>query len=89
MKTISNKNFDIAEEYDFSKAVRRKVNRNIDDGYTITILKGEENEEIISKEHFYKIDSDVSEYFVSSEEINNALRAIIKAFPNRKIVKNI
>lgn len=53
MKTIYNQNYEMADEYDFSKAIRRNINRNLDDGYTVTIFKGEENEEIISKEHFF------------------------------------
>jgi hypothetical protein len=90
MKTISNKNYEMAEEYDFSKAIRRKINRNIDNGYTVTLLSGEEeNEAILSKEHFFKIDSDISDYFLNSEEINNALRAIIKALPKNKVTKSI
>ncbi|MEI6089718.1 MAG: hypothetical protein WCR42_04660 [bacterium] len=78
---------DMASEYDFSNGVRGKHQQKLEEGYTVTVYSPTKNsieKQISDKTNYVKIDKDVNEYFVTSEEINNALRAIIKAIPQKR-----
>jgi predicted ATPase len=82
---------DMASEYDFSNGVRGKHQHKLEEGYTVTVYSPTKNtieKQISDKTRYVKIDKDVNEYFVTSEEINNALRAIIKAIPQKRIRVN-
>ena len=84
MKKINNDNDEMAAEYDFSNVVRGKHHKKLAEGYTVTVYspnKDEYEKEISENTNFIRIDKDVNEYFKTSEEINNALRAIITAIP--------
>lgn len=78
---------DMASEYDFSRGVRGKHYQKLTDGYTVTVYSpSKENFELqlIENSSYIKIDKDVNAFFKTSEEVNNALRQIIKAKPKLK-----
>ncbi|MBM2813433.1 MAG: hypothetical protein HW421_195 [Ignavibacteria bacterium] len=80
----NNKIKEIAPEYDFSKGIRGKHHKQFTEGYTVTVYSPNKNaidKQTSDKANYFKIDKDVHKYFQSSEEINNALRAIISAIP--------
>ncbi|MFH1052224.1 MAG: hypothetical protein V1779_14995 [bacterium] len=82
-----NNNDEMAAEYDFSKGERGKHYEKLAEGYTVTVFSPNRKDydwQISQKARYMKIDKDVNEFFKTSEEINNALRAIIKAIPKTK-----
>ncbi|MCX6153500.1 MAG: hypothetical protein NT007_05015 [Candidatus Kapabacteria bacterium] len=86
MKTIKNNPEESIQSYDFSKGVRGKHFKQMQEGYTVTEFspnKEEYQKQIAEQTNYMKIDKDVSEIFKTSEEINNALRAIIAAIPKQ------
>jgi hypothetical protein len=87
MKIKNKKVSDMAPEYDFSKGVRGKHFEKMKEGYSVTIFSYENDsseKKVIEKISFVRIENDVNEYFQTSEEVNNALRALITTFPKNK-----
>jgi hypothetical protein len=85
MKTIKkNSEDEMLKEYDFSKGIRGKHYNKMQEGYTVTVYspnKEKYEKNIIENINYIKIDKDISEIFKTSEEVNNALRAIVSAMP--------
>jgi len=77
---------EISAEYDFSNGIRGKHYKSLLDGYTITVYspnKEAYTQNLAEKFRYIKIDKDISEYFQTSEEVNNALRALVSVFPKK------
>lgn len=68
-------------EYDFSKAERGKVHRDLSKGYTTHVTKRDGTVVInhyVLAEGTILLAPDVREYFPDSESVNEALRSLIK-----------
>jgi hypothetical protein len=88
MKTrVKNKKDDILTEYDFSNGIRGKHYKKFQDGFTVTVYSPNKETYLLNKKekiNYIKIDKDISKYFRTSDEINNALRAILSAIPKKQ-----
>lgn len=87
MKAKSKNNSEeMLQEYDFSNGIRGKHYKHIQDGFTVTVYSPNKETYQLNKKDkisYIKIDNDISEYFQTSEEVNNALRALVTAFPKK------
>lgn len=76
----------ILAEYDFSNGIRGKHYAKLQEGFTVTVYspnKAVFQQNKKEKINYIKIDKDVSKYFHNSDEINNALRAILSVLPKK------
>ena len=74
-------------EYDFSEGVRGKYAKSLkENGYTIRIYHsdGTFTEQRVLSEKTVVLDTDVWEYFSTSDAVNNALRTLISLVPRKQ-----
>jgi hypothetical protein len=74
-------------EYDFSKGVRGKYAKAMQNGYSVRIVKEDGTATIqhfIPKENAVVLDPDVKAYFPDSESVNHALRSLIDLIPGKR-----
>ena len=76
---------DMLPEYDFSKGVRGKHVRELQNGYKIRVHKMDgtiEERDYTLPEGSVILDPDVRAYFPTSEAVNKALRGLIELIPH-------
>ena len=88
-KTISKNstNTEMRSEYDFSGGIRGKYAKRLkESGYTIRIYHsdGTFSDRQVLGEKTVVLDTDVWEYFSTSDAVNNALRTLISLVPEKK-----
>ena len=89
-QTKKTKKDEMRAEYDFSKAVRGKHHRSLENGYTVHVRQGDGTTVVnhyALTEGTVLLAPDVREYFSDSQSVNEALRSLIhltEKVPTRK-----
>ena len=80
---------DMLPEYNFDgkKGLRGKHSSAMREGYTVTVHQEDGTTQVQNfgpKENTVVLDSDVRDYFPTSESVNKALRALIALIPEKR-----
>ena len=75
MKKIKDED-EMRDEYDFSKGVRGKHFRKMQNGYT-TIIHQSDGSTVVKETRPIFLDEDVQGYFPDAKSVNDALRGLI------------
>ncbi len=74
---------EMRDEYDFSKGVRGKHFRKMQNGHT-TIIHQSDGSTIVKETRPIFLDEDVRAYFPDAKAVNDALRALIALVPEKR-----
>ncbi len=75
-------------EYDFSQGVRGKHHRAMQKGYTVTVYQADGSsvvKDIQPPPGAVILEEDVRAYFPDSDAVNEALRALIRLIPKKRL----
>jgi len=82
MKKIKDED-EMRDEYDFSKGVRGKHFRKMQNGYT-TIIHQSDGSTVVKETRPIFLDEDVRVYFPDAKAVNDALRGLIALVPEKR-----
>lgn len=78
---------DMRAEYDFSKGVRGKHYRSMQNGYTITIRQADGTllvQEVKAPQGAVILEPDVQAFFPDADSVNKTLRTLIQLIPDKR-----